>query len=56
MGHQENGDAFVIQIIEEIQHFGGGLGIQGAGGFIRQQEGGAIDDGSGDRYPLLLAA
>ena len=45
-----------MQGIEDVEYFGGGLGIQGPGRLVGQQQGGLVDDRPGYGYPLLLAA
>ena len=56
MGHQHQGDAALVQGVENGQHLRGGAGIEGAGGFIGQQQRRVVDDRPGDGHPLLLAA
>ena len=45
-----------MQFTKQIQHLLGGPGIEGAGGFIGQQQAGLVDDRPGHGHPLLLAA
>lgn len=33
-----------------------GLGVEGAGGLVEEEDGGVLDNGSGDGNPLLLAS
>ena len=56
MGHQNNGHPRLVQLTEQVHHLVAGGGIQGAGGFIRQQQDRAVDDGPGNGHPLLLTA
>ena len=39
-----------------MQHLPAGAGVQGAGGLIRQNDGGLSGQGPGNGHPLLLAA
>ena len=56
MGHEHQRDPLCMEFIKQVEHIVGGAGIQCSGGFIRQQQAGLVDDGSGDRDTLLLAA
>ena len=56
MGHHHQGDALLVEFIKQFQHLSSGAGIEGPCGFIRQQQTGAIDDGSGNGHPLLLSS
>src|SRR3990172_11976939 len=44
-----------VEPLEDLQDLLAGAGIQVPGGLIGQDEGGAVDQGPGDGYPLLLA-
>ena len=57
MSDQNNGHAFLfVEFPEEFQDFFTGLGVEVAGGLIREQDGGIIDEGPGNGHPLLLSA
>ena len=57
MSDQNNGHAFLfVELPEEFQDFFTGLGVEVAGGLIREQDGGIIDEGPGNGHPLLLPA
>jgi len=55
--HQDDRDSLAaVQVLEHVQHFLGGGGVQVPRGFVRQQDAGVVDEGAGDGYALLLAA
>ena len=54
VGDDHHGHAAAMQVIQDVEHFSGGAGIQGTGGFVGQQQGRLVDDRPGDRHPLLL--
>ena len=56
MGDHHQGDSLLVQFIKQFQHFSRGVRVEGAGGLVRQEKTRAIDDGSRDGDPLLLAA
>lgn len=55
VGDEDDGDALItIQILEHLEDFLGGLGIEVAGGLIGKEDGGTIDESAGDGDALLL--
>src|ERR1017187_1343531 len=48
--------ALAVQFLEKAEHLGAGLRIERAGGLVREEEGGPVREGPGDRDALLLAA
>jgi hypothetical protein len=54
MGYEDDGDAFLVQLLKYAEHFFTGLGIEISGGFIGQEQGGMVDQSPGDGHPLLL--
>ena len=57
MGHHDERDAFLlVQLHEELAEIVRGDTVQGAGGFVGEQELGAIDQGADDCHPLAFAA
>ena len=57
MGDDHHGDAQpLIDVLDEPQDVPGGLGVQGGGGLVAQEDPGAGGQGAGDGHPLLLAA
>lgn len=46
----------VPQSEQQPGDLGAGSGVQVAGGFVGEQQGGVVDEGAGDRDPLLLPA
>ncbi len=49
-------DSSGVEFGENPHHFLGGVGVECAGGFVGEDEGGAVDDRAGDGDALLLAA
>ena len=56
MGDQQHGMAFLIERIQQGEDVLCGLGIEGAGGLVRQQDGRIVRQRPCDGYPLLLSA
>ncbi len=56
MRHHEDGDAVIVQFLENIHDLDAGPRVEIAGRFIGQQEFGRVHQGAGDRDALLLAA
>ena len=56
VGHHHHGHAALVEGIKDVEHLGGGLGIEGSGGLVSQQQGRLVDDRPGDGHPLLLAS
>ena len=54
VGDQQQGVALAVQLLEELQHLGACLRVQGARGLIRQQQGRGVGQGPGHGDPLLL--
>ena len=55
VGHQQNRHPLGVEVIEYGEHFFCGARIEGSGGFVGQEERGAVDDRSRYGYSLLLA-
>ena len=45
-----------MQVLEHSQYLPAGVGVQGTGGFVGQDDRGAACQGPSDGYPLLLSA
>ena len=56
MGDQDDGDALLVELLEEGHHFEGGAAVEIASRFIGQQQGGPVDQSAGNGHALLLAA
>ena len=57
VGDHHHGDAHApVDVLDEPEDIPGGLGIQGGGGLIAQQDFGVAGQGPGDGDPLLLPA
>ena len=57
VGDDDHRDAqFPVDVLDQLQDGVGGVGVQGAGGFVAQQHLGIGCQGPGDGHPLLLAA
>ncbi len=56
MRDKDHGDSLTVEILHETHDLGGGFRIQGAGGFVRQQDAWAIGQSACDGHALLLAA
>ena len=57
VGHDNEGPAVGTRHAEQQIDDGlAGVGIEVSGGFIREEDGGVVDEGAGDGDPLLLAA
>ena len=57
MGHHEDGGLQgFLGLLKGPDHRPAGLGVQIAGGFVRQDQQGVVDEGPGHGGPLLLAA
>ena len=56
VGDQKDGHApLLVDAAEDLHDLVAGGGIQGAGGFVGQDEGRVAHQGAGDGHPLLLA-
>ena len=56
MGHDHGGDVhFIVEVAQPGTQFLAHLGIEGAEGFIQQQNPGLDGKGAGQGYPLALA-
>src|SRR3569833_297957 len=51
---EDDGVAFGLELIEERHDLHAGLGVEVAGGFVRQDDGRAVDQRAGDGYALAL--
>ncbi len=56
MGHGDDRDSGSVEFGENRHHFLGGVGVECAGGFVGQDQGGTVDDRAGDGDALLLTA
>ena len=56
VGHQDDGVAFGVKVVEEGHDFDRCFGVKVAGGFVGEDDAGVIDEGAGDGYALALAA
>ncbi len=56
VGDDDNGHAFPVHLFENFHHFLRGFGVEGAGGFVGEDDFGVADECPGDSYPLLLSA
>ena len=56
VGDHNHGQPLGVQLVKEGQHFVAGLGVKRAGRLVGQQQGGPVNQGTGNGYPLLLAA
>jgi hypothetical protein len=55
VGDHQNGAAlFLGQVLHQGDHVPARFFVEGGGGLIRQNQLGLIDQGAGDRHPLLL--
>ena len=54
-GH-EDGGASLVDVMEHLEDFLGGDGVEIAGGFVGENEVGVVEQGAGDADTLLLAA
>src|SRR5579863_1405732 len=56
VGHHDDSVAAPVQFVEHGHHVAGGVGIQVAGGLVRQQDRRPAHQGPGDGYALALAS
>jgi hypothetical protein len=56
VGDEDEGFALAVQVVEEIEDFFAGLGVEVAGGFVGEDDERAVGKGAGDGDALLLAA
>ena len=56
VGDEHNGIALPVQVMEDIDDFPAGLGVQSAGGLVGQNQFGPGHDGPGNGHALLLTA
>src|SRR5260370_37938300 len=56
MGDHDDGAAAPVQVVEQRQDLAARPADERAGGLVRQDERGIVDDRSGDRHPLLFAS
>jgi len=57
MGHDENGGVeAVVQIVDEAEDFGAGVGVEVAGGLVGEEDGRLESEGSGDGDALAFAS
>ena len=55
MGHQHDGHAFAVELLEQGHHLDTSAGVQGAGGLVGHDDGRPVHHGPGYGHPLLLA-
>ena len=57
MGDDDHGDVqLLVDVPDQLQYLPGGLGVQGTGGLVAQQNLGVGGQGTGNGHALLLAA
>ena len=56
MGDEDHRVPLPVELLQEAQHLPAGVGVQGAGGLVGQDDRGVSRQGPGDGHPLLLAA
>jgi hypothetical protein len=56
VGDDDDGVALGVEIVEERHDLVAGLGVEVAGGFVGEDDGGLVDQGAGDGDALALAA
>ena len=57
MGDDDHGDVqLLVDVPDQLQYLSGGLGVQGTGGLVAQQNLGVGGQGTGNGHALLLAA
>ena len=56
VGNHHNGDALLVELLENLHNLLAGFCIQGAGGLVGQQHLGVVHNGAGNGHPLALAA
>jgi hypothetical protein len=57
VGHDDEGEVlFAVQVDEELGEVGGGGAVESAGGFVREEEFGLVDQGADDGDALAFAA
>ncbi len=56
MGHEQDGLALCVQLVEEVQDLLRRLAVEVAGRFVREDQGRVVDQRARDRDPLLLPA
>ncbi len=56
VGYHDNGVAPGIQGLEQLHNFVAGAGVEGAGGFVGQNDAGVVNQGAGNGHALALAA
>ena len=56
VGGEDDGDAGVVEVVEEVHYVVAGFDVDAGGGFVQQEEFGAADEGAGEEDALLLAA
>ena len=55
MGGHDHGGAGLVDAVQQAHDPDGRVGIEVPGGLVGQQDQGPVDEGPGDRHPLLLA-
>ena len=56
VGDDDDGEARVVELVEQVEDLAGRGGVEVAGGFVAEHEGWVPYEGAGDRDALLLAA
>ena len=56
VGGHDDGDALVVQLVEEVEELVAGLDVDADGGFVEEEQGWVADEGAGEKDALLLAA
>ena len=56
VGNEDDGITLLVEALEEAHDFIAGGGIEVAGGFVGEEDGGVVDEGASDGDALALAA
>ena len=56
VGYDDDGVSAGVEVVEEGHDLVAGLGVEVAGGFVGEDDGGVVDKGAGDGDALALAA
>ena len=56
VGGEDDLLASLAEVVDELEHFGGHLGVERRGGFVENEEVGLVGDGASQGDTLLLAA
>ena len=56
VGHDDDGHARLVEVLQDLHHFDRGLAVEGARGLVGQDDLRTGDEGAGDGHTLLLSA